>query len=165
MYCCTAVLYCWFTVLPWRCTVVLSWRCTAALLDAHTRAGKQSWWQHVIQHIIYHCGDCTRLYSWHEVLQPAERAHGGSRCTFDGYMCCGVASHKSHVLFTAHCTAQMIVATGWPSVFYGFGALGLVWFAAWQVWPPLHKLTITMQDPDRTKACGHAWDDTAHSPR
>jgi len=27
---------------------------------------------------------------------------------------------------------QMIVAAGWPSVFHVFGAMGLVWFAAWQ---------------------------------
>jgi hypothetical protein len=26
----------------------------------------------------------------------------------------------------------MILGLGWPSVFYGFGSLGLVWFLFWQ---------------------------------
>ncbi len=25
----------------------------------------------------------------------------------------------------------MILALGWPSVFYGFGSLGIVWWAFW----------------------------------
>ena len=38
----------------------------------------------------------------------------------------------------AHCSwlsysAQMIQSLGWPSVFFGDGSLGIVWYTFWQV--------------------------------